>query len=59
MKIYESVLANPVQNTPHARTSKHEKVSYIQTARINWEKGILEELNAIILETKRPFAIAR
>jgi hypothetical protein len=39
-----------------ARHSEHESDSVIQGVRMGWEVGINEELQAMAVEKKRPFA---
>ncbi len=41
------------------RRSQDESLDHIRTARVSWEQGILEELRAIIYESRRPFLIIR
>lgn len=41
------------------RRSCDELVDHLREARVAWESGILEELRAIIVETKRPFVLLR
>jgi hypothetical protein len=44
------------QNKPHfSRTSDDERVPYVKSERMGWEKGINEELAAIAAEKRRPF----
>lgn len=42
-----------------ARRSQDEILDHIRQARIGWEQGILEELRAIIYESRRPFLVIR
>lgn len=66
MKIYErnmifhttSHINHPIKSII-TRTSSDETVQDIRNARIQWEDGILEELQAIAKETRRPFLIIR
>jgi effector-binding domain-containing protein len=43
----------------YARISFYEPCDHIRQARMNWENGILEELKAIVQESKRPFLLLR
>ena len=43
----------------YARKSIDEQLEHIRSARMHWEQGILEELKAIIHESKRPFMLLR
>jgi len=43
----------------NARYSSDEYVQCIRQARIHWEEGINEELQAIALESRRPFLLIR
>jgi len=41
------------------RRSQDETVDHIKEIRVSWESGILEELKAIVAESKRPFVLIR
>lgn len=42
-----------------ARSSSDETISYIRQARMEWESGINDELNAIVGELRRPYVLVR
>lgn len=65
ISMYEKLSACALYRSPFdkhtlykARTAKDETIKSIQEIRIAWEEGINEELQAMAVEMKRPFARA-
>lgn len=63
ISMYEKISASALYRSPFdhktlckARTAQHETVKCIQEIRIAWEEGINEELQAMAVEMRRPFA---
>lgn len=52
-------LSSSLPIAAYARKSIDEPLDHIRSVRMHWEQGILEELKAIIQESKRPFMLLR
>eukprot|EP01033_Poteriospumella_lacustris_P018805 gene18805-13555_t len=57
-KVYERCIVATAGRAANRR-SQDETLEHIKQARVSWEQGILEELRAIIYESRRPFLIVR